>query len=198
MVSAAIPAVYPSAEGENSTLRVIRSKKFGSMTTPPVESTTAMPSTSGRAAATGPGERASVRLLPSKLWHTFGYASDGPYWAFQKVKEVVNVPGTGVDRPLYKFSQRYTRSYHGAVMLLFLGSLLGALVLRFKAADRHRLPAVGLVFIAYTALLSMVFFGNPRFAFPVLPFICMHAAWLLVLASRSLVAAQTGSSRAQA
>ena len=133
----------------------------------------------------------TARLWPNKLWHTFGYSSDGPYWAFQKVKEVVNVPGTGVDRPLYKFSQRYTKWYHGAVMLLFLGSLLGALVLRFRAADRHRLPAVGLVLISYTALLSMAFFGNPRFAFPVLPFICMYAAWILVLASRSLVAAQT-------
>ena len=53
--------------------------------------------------------------------------------------------------------------------------------------DRNRMPLV-------PALLSMVFFGNPRFAFPVLPFICMHAAWLLVLASRSLVAAQPAGS----
>ena len=46
---------------------------------------------------------------------------------------------------------------------------------------KKRLPIIGLALIVYSGLLSIVFFGNPRFAFAVVPFIAMHAVHSLVL-----------------
>lgn len=129
---------------------------------------------------------ATVRLWPAKLWGTFGRASDGPYWAFQKVAGQLAVPGTGDDKRLFLLIKAYANGYHSALIALFVAAMGALAIFKKRLARLFRVPALGYAMMAYTALLSIVFFGNPRFAFPIMPFMCMYAAALLVLVWNSL------------
>jgi peptidoglycan/LPS O-acetylase OafA/YrhL len=62
--------------------------------------------------------------------------------------------------------------------------LVGAVCLfaaRRRLEGLMRVPMLGLAMVAYVAFVSCVFFGNPRFAFPVIPFMAMYAGALLVM-----------------
>ena len=52
------------------------------------------------------------------------------------------------------------------------------------------IPALGLAMIGYVVAVSCVFFGNPRFAFPVLPYMAMYAGALLVMVWSALAPAK--------
>ncbi|MBS1722047.1 MAG: glycosyltransferase family 39 protein [Armatimonadetes bacterium] len=125
-----------------------------------------------RFVATHPGQVTS--LWPKKLWGTFLSSTDAAYWAFQKKQGLLVDPGTGEDKPLFKTFQ--------AVCAVWIPTLLALAGLGALAGWRwSRLPGTALVLIAYTALLTLVFFGNPRFGFAVAPFLSMHASHGLVL-----------------
>ncbi len=128
----------------------------------------------------------TVKLWPSKLMHTFGRATDGPYWAFQKTAEQLTVPGVGDDKQLYLSSRSYAANYHSALMIVFLVSVPVLFKLRKKMEDTMNVPILPIVMVLYTAFVSCVFFGNPRFAFPVMPYVAMYAAGLLVMVWHSL------------
>ncbi len=129
----------------------------------------------------------TVQRWPAKVWGTFGRASDGPYWSFMKVAGQMTVPGGGGDKALFLFSRRYADLYHGLLVGLFVVAVGALAVFRKRFSHMFRVPRLGFVLLAYTAVLSMVFFGNPRFAFPVLPYLCMYVAAFLVLVWTSLV-----------
>ena len=129
----------------------------------------------------------TVRLWPAKLMNTFGRATDGPYWGFMKVAGQLTVPGAGEDKAQYLAARSYSAWYHGSLMLLFLVAVPGLALMRRRFGRSLRYPVTGLAMVGYIALLSMAFFGNPRFAFPVMPFVSMYAAALLVVAWQSLV-----------
>ncbi len=128
----------------------------------------------------------TVQLWPSKLMHIFGRATDGPYWAFQKTAEQLTVPGVGDDKQLYLKSRTYATVYHSALMIVFLVAVPVLLSLRSKLEGLMSVPMLPIALVLYTALVSCVFFGNPRFAFPVMPFVAMYSAALLVMVWHSL------------
>lgn len=113
-----------------------------------------------------------ISLWPEKLAATFLTRSDVAYWSFQTEKGKLISPGTGDDKPLYKFTQRFSASYSYWLLIL---SALGAL-LSFPILESRRAIAIPVAMIALTALLSIIFFGNPRFGFPAIPFQAMLAA----------------------
>jgi len=117
---------------------------------------------------------ATVSRWPAKLVGTFLSGTDAPYWAFQKTKGVMRDPGTGSDKGQFKMFRSYSIL---ATFWLLVFAGLGVILGGFK----KRLPIIGLALIGYSGLLSIVFFGNPRFAFAVVPFIAMHAVHSLVL-----------------
>ena len=129
----------------------------------------------------------TVKLWPAKVWHTFGRASDGPYWGFQKVAGQLATPGVGEDKALFLASRSYSSWYHSALMLLFLVSVPALLFMRQRFEPEMHFPSLGLAMVGYVAFVSMVFFGNPRFAFPVMPYITMYVGALLVVVWNSLV-----------
>ncbi|MBS1715097.1 MAG: hypothetical protein JST30_12255 [Armatimonadetes bacterium] len=108
-------------------------------------------------------------LWPAKLQGTFLNATDAAYWAFQKEQGVLRPPGLGADKQEYL---RFREASRGSVPWLLALAGFGAVVGLFT----KRLPLTALFFIGNTALLSMVFFGNPRFSFPVVPFLALFAA----------------------
>jgi hypothetical protein len=128
----------------------------------------------------------TVRLWPDKLMHTFGRATDGPYWAFQKTANQLTVPGAGDDKQLYLRSRSYASIYHSSLMIVFVVSVPMLLRLRSKIGHSMSAPALPIAIVLYTALVSCLFFGNPRFAFPVMPYVTMYAAGLLVMVWQSL------------
>ncbi len=128
----------------------------------------------------------TIRLWPSKVWNTFGRATDGPYWAFQKVKGQLTVPGVGEDKRLYLASRSYASIYHAAVMSLFVIGVLFLFKSRTRLEGTMRVPVLGVALVGYVVLVSCVFFGNPRFAFSVMPFIAMYAGAMLVVAWAAL------------
>lgn len=139
----------------------------------------------------------TLKLWPEKLMNTFGRATDGPYWAFQKVSGQLTVPGKGDDKALFLASRDYATWYHGASIVTFLVAVPTLFLLRRRVADLFSVPVLPLAMVLYTAFVSCVFFGNPRFAFPVLPFVAMYSAALLVMVWQSL-AAQTKNGPEQA
>lgn len=135
----------------------------------------------------------TVKLWPAKLWETFGqgsdgrFASDGPYWSFQKVAGQLTVPGAGVDKAQFLAVRKYANWYHGALMLLFVVSVPALIFLRRRVEPEVNFPALGVAMVAYAAFVSVLFFGNSRFAFAVIPFITMYAGALLVVVWQSLL-----------
>ncbi|HXH60723.1 MAG TPA: hypothetical protein VNI20_05135 [Fimbriimonadaceae bacterium] len=140
----------------------------------------------------------TVQLWPTKVWNTFGRSTDGPYWAFMKVAGQLTTPGAEEDKPLFLASRSYASIYHGALLLLFVVSVPVLHYSRRRLAGTLYVPALGLALVGYVALVSAAFFGNPRFAFPVLPFIAMHAGALLVMVWTSLASLSSGESRKSA
>ncbi len=122
----------------------------------------------------------TLRLWPKKLEYTFVTSSDVAYWSFQTEKGKLVTPGMGDDKALYLG----TKNASEVATYLLLGMMGAALLLAPIWTRRGRgfiaNPITGWVLIGYTGLLSVAFFGNPRFAFGVLPFVAMYAASLPV------------------
>lgn len=111
----------------------------------------------------------SLGLVPEKLAATFARPTDAAYWAFQTEYDQMIVPGMDASlRDTYLNFRSYSRSAHW--VFLALGGL-GLVVAALKCQWRPLLWAITPV--AVTALLAAVFFGNPRFFFPCVPFIAL-------------------------
>ncbi len=109
-----------------------------------------------------------------KLTATFLDSQDVPYWAFQTHKGRLISPGTGSDKPLYKWAQTISKTTKPWLLWIALFGTILALMTR-----THRTKILlPIAIIIYTALLSIAFFGNPRFGFPTLPFQSIAAAFI--------------------
>lgn len=113
-------------------------------------------------------------LAPMKLWRLWGPDGEGE-WAYE----------TG--SAAWQAAPRAFLALR-AVNQAFYWLLLGAFVLApFAILARRRaagLPAIDWWIIAYVAALypsaiAVVFSGQSRFHYPVMPFVCMIAAWLV-------------------
>jgi len=115
---------------------------------------------------------------PEKLRQSFISGSDAPYWAFQTERDTLIVPGAGRDKALYKAFQEKSNAWPPA--------LVAFAVLGLFFRPREAQLATPLIVIGLTALLSVVFFGNPRFGLPATPFLAYLAVLPLLRAAESL------------
>ena len=104
----------------------------------------------------------SLALIPAKWEATFLSTTDLAYWAFQTQRGELVVPGRGADKPLYFFTQG--AAWWANRILLGLGLVGLAFALRHSGGRRYL--AVPLLHIGLIALVTAVFFGNPRFGLP--------------------------------
>lgn len=114
----------------------------------------------------------SLSLIPAKWEATFLSTTDLAYWAFQTQRGKLVIPGAGADKPLYFFTQG--AAFWANRTLLFLAFLGVGLGLRHTGG--RRFLAVPLLHIGLVALVTAVFFGNPRFGLPAIPFLALLAA----------------------
>ena len=103
-----------------------------------------------------------------------------------KVSGQLTTPGTGDDKSLFLLARGYADVFHNGLIALFVVAVGALAVFRKRLDHLMRVPRLGFVMLGYTAVLSMVFFGNPRFAYPVLPYLCMYVGALLVLVWHAL------------
>jgi hypothetical protein len=117
-----------------------------------------------------------LALLPKKIWHL--WAVDGEAeWSFY------------AGSPLYAEFEWLFRAARYANQVVYLGLLSGsllamALVLRRKACFPSQWAQLGYWLAAYFTLVSLVTFGHPRFHYPLMPFACIYAAWVVAGLSR--------------
>lgn len=107
--------------------------------------------------------------IPAKLYETFLNGRDAPYWAFQFEKGKLGDPG----RTAYRSGFLVYRQVCDAAPYVLLG--LAALGLVWGRGEKKNAA----IQILWIAALSVVFFGNPRFGFPAIPFLSYFAALAL-------------------
>jgi len=117
----------------------------------------------------------TIRRWPSKLEYTFVTSSDVAYWAFQKEFGILTEPGRGEDKSLYLATKSAGEMFTKMILGLAAFAVFILPVLRKRLGDKLVSPATAWLMVGYSALLSVAFFGNPRFAFPVLPLLVMYA-----------------------
>jgi hypothetical protein len=112
--------------------------------------------------------RAFLSLIPLKIWRL--WAPDGESeWSFQ-------AGFANYDDYWFEFRtvRIFNQLYYTAILILFA---LGSMFL-FKGPEK--IPAVmltGYVLIGYFTLISIVFSGQSRFHFPIMPWVAMYAAY---------------------
>ncbi len=108
-----------------------------------------------------------LRTGPERLEATFWSGSDAAYWAFQTEPGRLVTPGRDGRRGLFLSFRRFAEGAAVGVGSLF------AIGLAVAGLKRARVPLLPIALVAMTAALSLLFFGNPRFGFPALPFLVM-------------------------
>lgn len=120
-----------------------------------------------------------IELLPRKVWHL--WAKDGESeWSYQAGYE-------HYDEYWYVFRgvRILNQAYYVMLILLFLASAPMVLIRRRDVCWPWILVGYGL--ITYFTLISMVFSGQPRFHFPVMPWVLMYAAWVMTVFTKGSV-----------
>lgn len=118
-----------------------------------------------------------LALAPRKLarlWLPDGEAE----WAYQG-----GAPGYAALEKLYRAVRYANQGYYAALMLAFALAFFVMLVKRYRNGQRWIgwwLLPYGIAL--YPTLICLVFSGQSRFHYPVMPFVCMSAGWLAVLA----------------
>lgn len=110
-----------------------------------------------------------ISLIPAKLKYTFLTSTDVAYWGFQTQYDQLITPGMGRYRNWYLFTKSSAHWYQIGLLLLAGVGFVWTVVTRRQAG----LASLGIAFVLYTGLLTIVFFGNPRFFFPAIPFMAM-------------------------
>jgi hypothetical protein len=115
----------------------------------------------------------SLALIPAKVGTTLFTTTDAAYWAFQKNRDGLDVPGKGSDKALFLGFRSLS---HWAFIGVLAAGLIGLAKLLFMTkADEMRMAGAALVFsgVLLPLLLSAVFFGNPRFFFAAIPLLAI-------------------------
>lgn len=136
--------------------------------------------------ASNPGK--FLALVPKKLarlWLPDGEAE----WAYQG-----GAPAYPRLATLYRAARYANQAYYALLMLAFALAFAVMLVKRHRDGQRWIgwwLLPYGIA--AYPTLICMVFSGQSRFHYPVMPFVCMSVGWLVALAWNRL--AERGAPR---
>jgi hypothetical protein len=119
---------------------------------------------------------AGLALVPKKIWRLWAPDGEGE-WAYQSGYPAYD-KYSAIFRGLRFFNQAY---YFG----LLLACLLSMYYLS-KGAQMARAEAVtGYTLILYTTAISIIFSGQSRFHFFVMPWIAMYASWTILEAMRA-------------
>jgi hypothetical protein len=119
----------------------------------------------------------TIRRWPRKLKLTFMTGTDAAYWGFQKTAGELTIPGAGSDKQQFKSFRRTSQDFVKWLMWALALGVVTAFAANWMKRPGAAFPALPIVMICYAGALGLVFFGNPRFAFPVIPFIAMSAAY---------------------
>ena len=116
-----------------------------------------------------------LALAPKKLarlWLPDGEAE----WAYQ-----AGTPGYHSYAPLFRAVRYLNQAYYGALMLAFAAAFVVMLIRRQR--DGQRWPGWWLLpyaIAAFPSAIAVVFSGQSRFHYPVMPFVCMTVGWLAI------------------
>lgn len=113
---------------------------------------------------------AAAALLPRKVWRLWAPDGEGE-WSYQK-----GYPSYERYKIIFRTVRVINQIYYVLIMGLFFASIY------YWPRREERSPAqiTGYLLVLYTTLISMVFSGQSRFHFPMMPWIAMYAAWTLV------------------
>jgi hypothetical protein len=107
----------------------------------------------------------TLQLLPAKVYHLYRDEQTGIHWNHVELRPATS----GVYTALHIF-QVVTNIYYWLIGVLFLASIV------FLIRRRQPFPLEGLAIIGYFTLLAMVFFGDSRYHFPLIPWLVMYAS----------------------
>ncbi|ODT70104.1 MAG: glycosyl transferase [Nitrosomonadales bacterium SCN 54-20] len=114
-----------------------------------------------------------VELIPLKIWHLWSRNGEAE-WAYQAGYQYYEQY-----RNAFRTVRWINQIFYG---LLLVGSFAAAFLL-MKHRDKVAWPwaLIGYCLMIYLTLISIVFSGQPRFHFPVMPWVIMYAAWAAVM-----------------
>jgi 4-amino-4-deoxy-L-arabinose transferase-like glycosyltransferase len=114
----------------------------------------------------------ALRLWPKKAWYLYRSDGDGFVWTMAGI-----APSRETLRTFVWRGTQLNKLFYMAVIATFMCALgaLGVRLARFWGPPRE---SVGLAVIAYFSLAYMFYFGDPRFHFPVMPWVIMTVAAL--------------------
>lgn len=120
-----------------------------------------------------------LALAPRKLallWLPDGEAE----WAYQ-----AGAPSYTAHEPLYRAVRIANQAYYALLMLGFAAALV-VMIRRRRAAGERWIDWWLLPWgvAAYPTLVAVIIFGQSRFHYPVMPFVCLACGWLLAEGAR--------------
>jgi hypothetical protein len=118
----------------------------------------------------GDNPLAFLALVPKKVWRL--WAPDGEAeWAFQAGYKHYEDYWT-----LFRAFRVANQIYYLSLKLLFMLSIF------YFIKQRHVVSpyaAAGYILVAYFTAISIVFSGQSRFHYPLMPWVAMYAAWII-------------------
>jgi hypothetical protein len=114
---------------------------------------------------------AALALVPKKIWRLWAPDGEGE-WAYEAGYSHYDQYAT-----VFRAVRLVNQAYYLGLMLLFLLSL-------FYWVRGAAIPSpewtTGYLLVLYTTLISVVFSGQSRFHFAMIPWIAMYAAWAMM------------------
>lgn len=122
--------------------------------------------------------RRFVELIPLKIWRLWAPDGEGEWW-FER-----GYAGYDAHRLSFRLMRGLNQAYYVALLLA-----AGAAVWELYASGEARRPGatIGFWLAIYITMVSIVFSGQSRFHFPVMPWVCIYAGWF---ATRRLAVSQ--------
>lgn len=118
--------------------------------------------------------RQALSLIPAKIWHLWAPDGEGE-WGFEG-----GYTGYANHIGLFRTLRVINQLYYGALLLLAAGAFTLLLL-------RMPLPSVWLylcpIIVLDTTFVSVLFSGQSRFHFPVMPWLIMYGVWFAITCS---------------
>jgi hypothetical protein len=113
---------------------------------------------------------AFLNLVPKKVWRLWAPDGEGE-WAYQ-----VGYKDYDAYRMVFRALRGFNQLYYSAMMILLALSIVYIL-----KSGRELFPGAltGYILCGYFTLVSIVFSGQSRFHFPMMPWVAMYAAWTI-------------------
>lgn len=113
-----------------------------------------------------------IKILPLKVWNLWAINGEGE-WLYQQGFES------------YKNNKLVFRIIRILNQIFYLTAIIIGLVIfpfhlfKFWSKSLSIWLIVGYLVAIYITVISLVFFGSPRFHFPVMPFIFLYCGWVI-------------------